>query len=364
MRSSRLFAPAQLGNLTLSNHIVMAPMTRSRATALHVPTDEIATYYAQRASAGLLITEGASPSPNGEGYARIPGIWNEAQIKGWRKVTDAVHAKGGKIFIQLMHTGRIGHALNLTNGGEVLAPSAVKAEGAIYTDQEGMKDHPVPRAMTTEEVQDAVQEFVQAAINAVTAGFDGVEIHGANGYLIEQFIRPTTNQRTDQYGGTTENYARFALEIAERTAAAIGKDKTGIRLSPYGVASDMPYQPEFDSIYAYLAEKLGDYVTYVHLVDHSALGAPAVPDSIKQLFRETYTGTLILSGGYTKETAEADLESGKADLIAIGRPFISNPDLVERLQQGAALSDPDPDTFYTPGEKGYTDYPVLEETIA
>lgn len=362
--SSLLFAPAQLGNLTLSNHIVMAPMTRSRATALHVPTDEIATYYAQRASAGLLITEGASPSPNGEGYARIPGIWNDAQIKGWRKVTDAVHAKGGKIFIQLMHTGRIGHALNLTNGGEVIAPSAVKAEGAIYTDQEGMKEHPEPRAMTTDEVQDTIQEFVQAAINAVTAGFDGVEIHGANGYLIEQFIRPTTNHRTDAYGGSTENFARFALEVAQKTAAAIGKDKTGIRLSPYGVASDMPYQPEFDDIYAYLAENLSDYVTYVHLVDHSAMGAPAVPDTIKNLFRHAYKGTLILSGGYTRETAEADLETGKGDLIAFGRPFISNPDLVERLQLEAPFNEADPSTFYSPGEKGYTDYPVLEETTA
>jgi N-ethylmaleimide reductase len=354
-----LFSKATLGSLVLQNHIVMSPMTRNRAIG-NVPSDLHANYYKQRAGAGLIITEGTSPSPHGLGYPRIPGIFSAEQVAGWKMVSDAVHAGGAKIFVQLMHCGRIGHELNLPKGAKVMAPSAIAAAGEIYTDAEGMKPHPVPHAMTAEEVASCVQEFAQAAKNAVAAGCDGVEIHGANGYLVEQFIRPTSNQRTDSYGGSIENRARFVMEVAEACIAAIGKEKVGIRLSPYGVFNDMPSYEGQDADYAYLAEKLnGLGLVYVHLVDHTAMGAPAVPASIKETFRKHFKGTLILSGGYDAAHAEADLAAGKCDLVAVGRPFISNPDLVRRWETKAALNEADMATFYTPGEAGYTDYPAL-----
>ncbi|TAE31618.1 MAG: alkene reductase [Cytophagales bacterium] len=359
--ATKLFEPAQLGNLTLQNHLVMAPMTRNRATANHEVTDIMATYYAQRATAGLILSEGIAPSANGNGYARVPGLYTEQQVDGWKKVTDAVHQKGGKIFAQLMHTGRIGHSANMHEGAEILAPSSVAADGQIYTDTQGMQDHPTPRAFTLDEIKATIAEFVTAAQNAIRAGFDGVELHGANGYLIEQFLRSTTNQRTDEYGGSAENNARFALDIAKSVSEAIGKERLGIRLSPYGVFNDMPYDPQYDAVYHYLAEKLNDYVVYVHLVDHASMGAPAVAPEIVEAVRKHFTGTLILSGGYNDQAAEDALQSGKADLVAIGRPFIANPDLVERYKTGADLNQPDFSTFYTPGEKGYTDYPALAE---
>lgn len=359
--AQNLFSEARLGKLTLANHIVMAPMTRNRATPDHLPTDIMATYYAQRASVGLIVTEGTAPAPNGEGYARIPSIHSAAQVAGWRKVTDAVHAEGGKIFVQLMHTGRIGHASHLAENAEVIAPSAITSEGQIYTDAAGMQDYPTPRALTTDEVKQTVREFVQAAQNAIEAGFDGVELHGANGYLIEQFIGPGTNQRTDEYGGSIENRIRFLLEIAQGTGQAIGFDKVGVRLSPYGVFNDIKPYAEVDDTYRYIAEKLNKLgVVYIHLVDHTSMGAPVVPDQIVANIRERFNGVLILSGGYDLDRAEAALQSGKADLIAFGRPVLANPDFVARLQTGADLNQPDFSTFYTPGEKGYTDYPVLQ----
>ena len=356
---SILFSKAQLGPLTLQNHLVIAPMTRSRATN-NVPNEIMVEYYAQRASAGLIVTEGTSPSPNGLGYPRIPGIFSDAQVAGWKKVTDAVHARGAKIFVQLMHTGRITHPLNLPQGGKVVAPSAVAAQGQMYTDAEGMKDFVAPRAMSDADLKHAVAEFAQAAKNAVAAGFDGIELHAANGYLLEQFIRPNSNTRTDSYGGGIENRARFVLEVVEAACAAIGKDKVGIRLSPFGVFNDMPEYPEMAADYTYLARALNETgLMYVHLVDHSPMGAPAVPDDIKALYRTTFKRTLILSGGYDAARAESDLKAGKADLIAVGRPFLANPDLVERWKEGAAENAPDMATFYTPGPKGYTDYPAL-----
>jgi N-ethylmaleimide reductase len=356
---SILFSEAKLGPLTLQNHMVMSPLTRSRAVG-NVPNDLMAEYYAQRATAGLIITEGTSPSPNGLGYARIPGIYSDEQVAGWKKVTDAVHAKGAKIFVQLMHTGRIGHQNNLPKGAKVVAPSAVKAAGQMYTDSEGMKDHPVPEAFDAADLAATKAEFVAAAKNAVKAGFDGIELHGANGYLLEQFIRPNSNTRTDEYGGSIENRARFVLEVAEATAAAIGKDKVGIRLSPFGVFNDMPLYPEMEADYAYLAEKINAIgLVYIHLVDHSAQGAPVVPDSIKATVRKSFKRTLILSGGYDAARAEADLAAGKADLIAFGKGFLANPDLVARFEAKAALNAFDASTFYTPGAKGYTDYPAL-----
>lgn len=364
--AQKLFSEATLGNLTLQNRIVMAPMTRSRALSHHAPGDIVATYYAQRATAGLIITEGTSPSPEGLGYARIPGLYSAEQIAGWKKVTDAVHEKGGKIFVQLMHTGRITHADNLPAGATVVAPSAITAKGDIWTDTQGMQPHTAPHALTTEEVKQTIQAYVQAAKNAIEAGFDGIELHGANGYLIEQFLHPAANQRTDEYGGSDENRSRFLLEIAQGAVEAIGGDKVGVRLSPYSVAGDLPNYEGIETLYTYLAEQLHTIgLVYLHLVDHSGMGAPVVPPSVVNAIRERFKGTLILSGSYDAARAEEVLESGLADLIAFGRPFIANPDLVERLETGAELAKPDPATFYAPGangfEQGYIDYPVLAE---
>jgi N-ethylmaleimide reductase len=356
---SVLFSRTTLGSLSLQNHLVMSPMTRNRAMG-NVPNELMMEYYAQRASAGLIITEGTSPSPNGLGYPRIPGIFSRGQVAGWKRVTNAVHNKGAKIFAQFMHCGRIAHPLNLPPGARVLGPSAIAAAGEMYTDAEGMKPNATPEAMTESDIRTAIEEFARAARNAVEAGFDGIELHGANGYLLEQFIRPTSNQRTDRYGGNIDNRARFLLEVTEAAVTAIGKNKVGIRLSPYGVFNDMPLYDDMEADYTYLVEELNARgLVYVHLVDHSSMGAPKVPDSIKQTFRDTFKGTLILSGGYDAARAEADLAARKADLIAIGKPFLANPDLVERWQQGAAVNEPDMSTFYTPGAKGYTDYPAL-----
>lgn len=356
---SVLFSTTSLGPCTLQNHLVMAPMTRSRATG-NIPSALMAEYYAQRGSAGLIITEGTSPSPNGLGYPRIPGIFSAAQVAGWKLVTAAVHAKGAKIFIQFMHCGRVGHPLNLPAGARIIAPSAVAAAGDMYTDSGGLKPHPVPQAMTEADIKATIEEFAQAAKNAVAAGFDGVELHGANGYLLEQFIRPNSNQRTDRYGGSIENRARFVLEVADAVIKAIGKEKVAIRLSPFGVFNDMPLYDAMEADYAWLAQQLNARgLVYIHLVDHSSMGAPQVPASMKAAFRNVFKGKLILSGGYDAARAESDLAAGKCDLIAVGKPFLANPDLVARWKTGAAVNAPDMDTFYTPGAKGYTDYPAL-----
>jgi N-ethylmaleimide reductase len=356
---SQLFAKTTLGSLSLKNHLVMAPMTRSRAIG-NIPNELMAEYYAQRASAGLIITEGTSPSPNGLGYPRIPGIFSAAQVAGWKRITDAVHAQDAKMFIQFMHCGRVGHALNLPAGARILAPSAVRADGEMYTDAEGMKPHPTPQAMTEADIKTAIEEFAQAAKNAMAAGFDGIELHGANGYLLEQFIRPNSNQRTDRYGGSIENRTRFLLEVADAVINAIGKDKVGIRLSPFGVFNDMPLYDAMEADYTYVAQQLNIRgLVYIHLVDHSSMGAPQVPASMKATFRNTFKGKLILSGGYDAARAESDLAAGKCDLVAVGKPFLANPDLVTRWKTGAALNAPDMNTFYTPGANGYTDYPVL-----
>jgi N-ethylmaleimide reductase len=356
---SLLFSKTTLGSLTLQNRLVMSPMTRNRATG-NIPNELMAQYYAQRGTAGLIITEGTSPSSNGLGYPRIPGIFSAAQVAGWKRVTDAVHAQGAKMFIQFMHCGRVGHALNLPAGARILAPSAVAAVGEMYTDAEGMKPNATPQAMTEADIKATIEEFAQSAKNAVAAGFDGVELHGANGYLLEQFIRPNSNQRTDRYGGSIENRARFVLEVADAVIRAIGKDKLGIRLSPFGVFNDMPLYDAMEADYTYLAQQLNARgLVYIHLVDHSSMGAPPVPASMKATFRNVFKGKLILSGGYDAARAESDLAAGKCDLIAVGKPFLANPDLVARWKTGAAVNAPDMSTFYTSGAKGYTDYPVL-----
>lgn len=361
MNENILFTPKNIGSVELKNRIVMSPMTRSRAIG-NVPNDLMAEYYGQRSGAGLIITEGTSPSPNGLGYARIPGIYSKQQVEGWRKTTSSVHKGGGKIFIQFMHTGRISHSLNMPEGAQILAPSAVKAMGQMWTDAKQMQDFPVPKEMTAEDIVNTKKEFIESAKNAMDAEFDGVELHGANGYLLEQFLSPVSNIRTDNYGGSIENRCRFALEVVAEVAKAIGKDKTGIRLSPYGVASDMPHYPEIDATYMYLAEQLNKLgIAYIHLADHSAMGAPLVPMEIKTKIRNIFKNAIILSGGYDKERAEADLQSGLADLVAFGRPFINNPDLVERFKNNYPLSkDLNMDLFYTADEKGYTDYPLYK----
>jgi N-ethylmaleimide reductase len=356
----QLRSPFALGDITLTNRAVMSPMTRSRAIG-NVPNDSMAEYYAQRAQdAGLIITEGTSPSPNGLGYPRIPGAFSEAQVAGWKKVTDAVHAKGSHIFLQLMHTGRIGHPNNLPKGAEIIAPSAVVAAGSMYTDQEGPKEHPTPRALTEAEVESTIEEFVSASKNAIAAGFDGVELHGANGYLIEQFLNPRSNERTDAWGGSADARNHFALEVARRTAEAIGAKRVGIRLSPYGAFNDLSAFEGIDSQYEALAAGLGKLgLGYIHVVDHSGMGAPAVPDAIKDGIRKSFGGTIILSGSYDAKRAEADLSAGKGELVAFGRPFLANPDLLRRYEADASLNAPKPDLFYTPGAEGYTDYPTL-----
>jgi N-ethylmaleimide reductase len=357
---SLLFSSTTLGPLTLRNRLVMSPMTRSRAIG-NVPNELMAQYYGQRASAvGLIITEGTSPSPNGLGYARIPGAFSAAQVQGWQHVTKAIHAGGARCFLQLMHCGRIAHPLNLPPGARILAPSAIAAAGQMFTDAQGMQPNGAPQAMSGADIHATIGEFAQAARNAVQAGFDGVELHGANGYLLEQFFRPTSNQRTDEYGGSLEGRARFVLEVAEAAASAIGAQRLGIRLSPFGVFNDMPVYPEMEADYAWLAEQLSARgLVYLHVVDHSSMGAPPVPDSMKAAFRRVFKGSLILSGGYDAARAESDLAAGKCDLIAVGRPLLANPDLLRRWSSGAALNAPDPNTFYTPGPKGYTDYPAL-----
>ena len=356
---SKLFSNTVVGSLALQNHLVMSPLTRSRAIG-NIPNELMAEYYSQRASLGLLIAEGTSPSPNGLGYARIPGMFSAEQVEGWKLVTKAVHAKGAKMFVQLMHCGRIAHPLNLPKGARVLAPSAVAAAGEMWTDAEQMKPLPVPHAMTEADIKQTINEFALGAKNAIAAGFDGVELHSANGYLLEQFIRPNSNQRTDGYGGTIEGRARFVLEVVDATIKAIGKEKVGIRISPYGVFNDMPLYPEMESDYNYLAKQLNERgLLYVHLVDHSSMGAPVIPESIRTMLRSQSSLHLIFSGGYDFKRAESDVVAGKADLIAVGKAILANPDLKKRWETGAALNPPDMNTFYTPGPQGYTDYPTL-----
>jgi N-ethylmaleimide reductase len=322
----------------------------------------MAEYYKQRSGAGLIITEGTSPSPNGLGYARIPGIFSKQQVEGWKLVTSAVHKAGGKIIVQLMHTGRISHELNMPEGAEILAPSTVKADGQMWTDTKQLQNFPVPKAMTAEDLISTKAEFVTAAKNAIAAGFDGVELHSANGYLLEQFLSPVSNIRTDNYGGNIENRCRFVLEVVTAVADAIGKDKTGIRISPYGVASDMPHYPEIEVTYHYLTSQLNNLgIAYIHIVDHSAMGAPEVPVKMKKQIRSNFKNIIVLSGGYDVKRAETDLQNNLGDLVAFGRPFINNPDLVERFKNDWPLSqDLKMDLFYSADETGYTDYPLYK----
>lgn len=357
--SEHIYSNVKIGSMLLKNRIVMAPMTRCRCTD-NMPNEFVAKYYVQRAEAGLIVTEGMSPSDNGLGYARIPGLYTEEHSKAWKKVTDEVHHAGSKIFAQLMHCGRVAHPDNLPSGMEILAPSPIAVpEGTMWTDQNGMQPFPIPEEMTEHDIECTIEEYAHSADLALRAGFDGVELHGANGYLIDQFINTASNHRTDKWGGAIGNRIHFALEVAKAVAKKIGPDKVGMRLSPYGVFNGMEVFANLEDLYEKLASELGKIgILYIHIVDHSSMGAPAVSASVKKRMRDAFKGTLILSGGYDAKHAEADLSEKRGDLFAFGRPFISNPHLVTKLKKKLPLIKADETTFYTPGEKGYTDYPL------
>ncbi|MBA9078544.1 alkene reductase [Rufibacter quisquiliarum] len=360
-----LLQPLQKGALDLKNRLVMAPMTRSRAAnEAHAATPLVAEYYAQRASAGLIITEGTPVSSQAIGYINVPGIYTDAQVAGWQLVTEAVHAKGGKIYAQLWHVGRMSHP-DFHNGELPVAPSAINPHDKAFTPQ-GFQDTVTPRALTVEEIKGIVQDFKKAAANAVKAGFDGVEIHASNGYLFHQFFSTCSNQRTDEYGGSAENRARFLFEVLDAVKEEIDLSRVGVRLNPsmhqqFGIVVDEETAPTFE----YIVQRLNDYtLAYLHLTEASKKVAD-LPFAIKEIarhFRPLYNGTLIINGGFTQETGNKVIEEGNADLVAYGVPFIANPDLVERFAQNAPLNQPDPNTFYSnTGEKGYTDYPTLAE---
>ncbi|MPT48361.1 MAG: alkene reductase [Sphingobium sp.] len=362
MTDTTLFSTYDLGGLTLANRVVMAPLTRNRAGAGLVPSEYAAEYYAQRASAGLLITEATQVSPQAQGYQDTPGLYTPEQIAGWRKVTDAVHAKGGRIFVQLWHVGRISH-VDLLGGNAPVAPSAIRAETKTFVNN-SFTDVSEPRALDLDEIPAIINSFRQAAANAITAGFDGVEVHGANGYLLDQFAKDGANQRTDIYGGSIENRARLMIEVTAAVAEEIGAHRTGIRLSPVspsnGISSSNP-QAQFDYIVARLDE-LG--IAYIHVVEGATGGprdiAPFDFPALRKAFRNSY----IANNGYDLPLAEAHLANGEADLVAFGRPFIANPDLVQRLQSGTALAQIDPATIYGGGAKGYIDYPTANADSA
>ena len=356
MTNQTLFEPYALGSLTLSNRIVMAPLTRNRAGAGLVPSQFAAEYYAQRASAGLIITEATQVSKQAQGYQDTPGIYTAEQIAGWRKVTDAVHARGGRIFVQLWHVGRVSH-VDLHAGEAPVAPSAIRAETKTFVNN-GFAEVSQPRALELAEIPGIVEDFRKAAANAIEAGFDGVEVHGANGYLLDQFLRETANVRTDAYGGSIENRARLLTEVAAAVASQIGAQRTGVRLSPVspasGIVPSSDEQPQFNHVVEAL-DGLG--IAYIHVVE-GATGGPrgATPfdfDALRQRFRNTY----IANNGYDLELAKSRLSEGKADLFAFGHHFIANPDLVERLKSGAPLAQMNPPTIYGGGAEGYTDYP-------
>ncbi|HLZ66482.1 MAG TPA: alkene reductase [Aliidongia sp.] len=347
-----LFEPFELGPITLGNRMLMAPLTRNRAGAGDVPHALNAEYYAQRAGAGLIVTEGSQISPQGKGYPGTPGIHSAEQVAGWRLVTDAVHKKGSRIFLQLWHVGRISHPSLLPDGQLPVAPSALKPEGNAMV-AEGWVPFVEPRALALDEIPGIVAAYRQAAINAKEAGFDGVEVHAANGYLLDQFLRDGTNRREDAYGGPVENRARLLLEVVSVVSAVFGAGRVGVRLSPINPFNDIR-DSDPQATFDYVATQLGSRgLAYLHVFQ-----AGTAPFDWQRL-RKAFGGTFVVNGGYDRAKAEAVLEIGAADLVAFGVPFLANPDLVERLQQNAPLNAPDQTTFYGGGAKGYTDYPAL-----
>ena len=359
-----LTSPLRAGDLQLPNRVLMAPLTRARsAQPGDIPYDLNAEYYAQRAGAGLIISEASQISPQGKGYAFTPGIHSDEQVAGWKLVTDAVHEKGGRIVLQLWHVGRISHVDLQPDGAQPVAPSAIRAEAQTFTSKDsGMVPVSEPRALETDEIPGVVEQYRRAAQNAKDAGFDGVEIHGANGYLLDQFTRTSSNQRTDAYGGPLENRLRFPLEVAQAVADVWGPGRVGYRVSPTGEFNSM--KDENPAVtFATLAEKLSDLgLAYIHNVE--AFRGGERNEEVIDAVRNAFKGVYIANGAYTPDSARERLEQNKGDAVAFGELYIANPDLAERIAQGAHLNEPNHDTFYGGGAEGYTDYPTLEEQTA
>lgn len=361
-----LFDPITVGDVTLKNRVIMAPLTRMRSKQPgNIPHELNAKYYQQRASAGLIISEATQVSQQGQGYPGTPGIHSDDQVAGWKKVTEAVHGAGGKIFLQLWHVGRISHRSHQPNGELPVAPSAIQPSGGIYSADWQPVAFETPRALETAEIAEIIADFRRGAENAKKAGFDGVEVHGANGYLLDQFLQDGSNKRSDQYGGSIENRARLLLEVVDQAIAVWGAGRVGVRLSPYGTFNDMSDSDPV-KLFTYVLEQLSSRgIAYAHLVEpRSSLagGQDSVvteaPET-RTIFRKSFKGTLISAGGYVREEALKAVESGTVDAVAFGRLFISNPDLPKRLELGSELNSYDRQTFYGGGEKGYTDYPAL-----
>ncbi|MNF77633.1 N-ethylmaleimide reductase [compost metagenome] len=349
-----LFSEVQVGRYSLSNRIVMAPMTRSRSDDAGVPSDMVATYYAQRATAGLIISEGVFPVALGKGYVRTPGIETTEQIAAWKKVADAVHARGGRIFMQLMHCGRVSHPSLLANGAQPQAPSAIKAAGQTYT-ATGLQDFVIPHALTVAEIANVVEGYRKSTRRAIEAGFDGVELHAASGYLPEQFLSTGSNQRDDQYGGSVENRARFVLEVLAAMVSEVGSDRVGIKISPEMNFNDI-VDANPQETYTYLVKQLRDFkLAYLHV---ALFGAQY---DYHAALRPLFDGSYLIGSGQTKDSAESLIADGKADAAVFGGAFLANPDLPERFRTGAELNTPEKDTFYAPGEEGYIDYPTLSQ---
>lgn len=356
----KLFQPGRIGGIEVKNRVVMAPLTRCRSdeAAGDIPGSAMnIEYYRQRASAGLIISEGTQVSPAGKGYMATPGIYSDAQVEGWKPITKAVHEAGGKIIAQIWHVGRITHP-ELTGGHEPVAPSAIQPKVVAYT-HKGKVDVPVPHELTADEIKTVVNQYRQGAANAIKAGFDGVEIHGANGYLIDQFLRDGANKRTDGYGGSVENRTRFALEVVDAVIAEIGADKVGIRLSPVTPFNDLS-DSNPQAVFGLLIEALNSRgIGFIHMIEGSTGGDRNVPGFDYAWARANFNGTYIVNNGYTREMAIDALETGKADAVSFGRAYISNPDLLERLKLNAPLAEGNPQTYYAPGPEGYIDYPPL-----
>ncbi len=358
-----LFAPARFGDLDLANCVVMAPLTRNRAAAGLVPSPLAAEYYSQRATAGLVITEATQVSRNAQGYLDTPGLYTAEQVAEWRKVTDAVHEQGGRIVAQLWHVGRISHESLLPEGMQPVAPSALRANAKTFT-AEGFVDVSAPRALAIDEIPGVVEEFRKAARNAIEAGFDGVEVHGANGYLIDQFLRDGANQRDDAYGGSIENRTRFLFEVVQSVADEIGAGRVGVRLSPVTPAGDLgdsDPQPLFERAVERL-DALG--IAYIHMIEGATGGDRNIVRFDYAALRRSFSGAWIVNNGYNRDMAMEEVESGRADAVAFGVPFLANPDLPARLRRDAKLNEPRQETFYGGGAEGYTDYPTLEQASA
>ncbi|MCU7836561.1 MAG: alkene reductase [gamma proteobacterium symbiont of Taylorina sp.] len=363
----KLFEPFTLGSVSLKNRTVMAPMTRCRSGEGDTPTPLMATYYSQRATAGLILTEGTPVSPKARGYLWTPGIYTQEQIEGWKRVSEAVHNAGGQLFMQIWHVGRISHQSLQPDSAAPEGPTNELSNATVcfaYDEQENPGNVPTtqPKAIDAEDIQRIKQEFVQAALNARQSGIDGVEIHGANGYLFDEFLNSIINTRQDGYGDSIENRCHFLLEVVDAVSDAIGADRTGVRISPNGRFNDIPEDPQMEATFIYLSRELNQReIAFLHINDQGTFGLPSIPEGLIPKIRYVFSGPIILCGGYDAERAKDAIDQGIADLVAFGVPFIANPDLPARLEHGWSLNEADRDTFYGGEEQGYTDYPFYEE---